>query len=252
GSSYGAVLVPHEATTLDYALQLADERMYARKKSRPSQAADQARDVLMRIMHAKQPSLEDHASEVAQLCMGVGRRLGMTAEQLDELLRAAELHDVGKVGIPDAILEKPSVLDSAEWAFMHQHTILGERILSAAPALRPVAVLVRSSHERWDGTGYPDRLAGNDIPLGARIIAGCDAYQAMTSNRCYRPRRTHEEACRELREQAGKQVDPEVGELLLDVLRTRGDRKGPHPRPAQPSTSDQTAAEVAGHLGAGL
>src|SRR5436305_1991284 len=90
GSSYGAVLVPHEATTLDYALQLADERMYARKKGRPSQAADQARDVLMRIMHAKQPSLEDHASEVAQLCVRVGRRLGMTAEQLDELLRAAE------------------------------------------------------------------------------------------------------------------------------------------------------------------
>ena len=248
GSSYGAVLVPHEATTLDYALQLADERMYARKKGRPSQAADQARDVLMRIMHAKQPSLEDHASEVAQLCVGVGRRLGMTAEQLDELLRAAELHDVGKVGIPDAILEKPTGLDPSEWAFMHQHTILGERILSAAPALRPVAVLVRSSHERWDGKGYPDGLAGNDISLGARVIAACDAYEAMTSNRIYRPRLSHEEACRELREQAGKQFDPEVVELLLDVLRTRGDRKVPQPQPAPPGASDQTVDEVAGYL----
>jgi len=248
GSSYGAVLVPHEATTLDYALQLADERMYARKKGRPSQAADQARDVLMRIMHAKQPSLEDHASEVAQLCVGVGRRLGMAAEQLDELLRAAELHDVGKVGIPDAILEKPTGLDPSEWAFMHQHTILGERILSAAPALRPVAVLVRSSHERWDGKGYPDGLAGNDISLGARIIAACDAYEAMTSNRIYRPRLSHEEACRELREQAGKQFDPEVVELLLDVLRTRGDGKVPQAQPAPPRAPDQTADEVAGYL----
>ena len=248
GSSYGAVLIPHEATTLDYGLQLADERMYARKKSRPSQAADQARDVLMRIMHAKQPSLEDHASEVAQLCMGVGRRLGMTAEQLDELLRAAELHDIGKVGIPDAILEKSSGLDRDEWAFMHQHTILGERILSAAPALRPVAVLVRSSHERWDGKGYPDRLAGNDIPLGARVIAACDAYEAITSDRCYRSQRSHEEACRELRRQAGKQFDPDVVELLLDELRTRGDRTAPQAEAAQPSAADRTAEEVAGYL----
>ena len=131
---------------------------------------------------------------------------------------------------------------------MHQHTILGERILSAAPALRPVAVLVRSSHERWDGKGYPDGLAGNDISLGARIIAACDAYEAMTSDRIYRPRLSHEEACRELREQAGKQFDPEVVELLLDVLRTRGDRKVPQAQPAQSSASDQTADEVAGYL----
>ena len=131
---------------------------------------------------------------------------------------------------------------------MHQHTILGERILSAAPALRPVAVLVRSSHERWDGTGYPDGLAGDDIPLGARIIAACDAYEAMTSDRIYRPRRTREKACQELREQAGKQFDPEVVELLLDVLRNRPSRKAPQPQAAPPSAPDQTADEVAGYL----
>ena len=92
----------------------------------------------------------------------------MTGEELDEIVRAAELHDVGKVGIPDAILDKPGALDEDEWEFMRQHTLLGERILNAAPALRPVARIVRATHERWDGGGYPDGLAGDDIPLGAR------------------------------------------------------------------------------------
>jgi diguanylate cyclase (GGDEF)-like protein len=219
GASYGAVVIPHEAATLDYALQLADERMYAHKKGRSSQAGSQARDVLMRIIHAKQPSLEDHSSEVAQLCLRVGRRFGMTAEELDELMRAAELHDIGKVGIPDAILDKPAGLDENEWRLMRQHTVLGERILSAAPALRPVAVLVRASHERWDGDGYPDGLAGEQIPLGARIISACDAYEAITSDRCYRAGSDHAAACAELRRCAGRQFDPQVVEFLLDELR---------------------------------
>ena len=169
-ASYGAVAIPHEARNLDYALQLADERMYVRKRGRAARAGDQARDVLLRIMHAKQPSLEGHADDVAELCLRVGRRLGMSAEELDELVRAAELHDVGKVGIPDAILDKPAPLDSAEWEFMRQHTLLGERILSAAPALRLVAHIVRATHERWDGGGYPDGLAGAAIPLEASIV----------------------------------------------------------------------------------
>ena len=122
--------------------------------------------------------LPEHSTGVARLAMSMGRRLGMDAEQLDELGRAAELHDIGKVGIPDAIIEKPGLLDAGEWEFIHQHTILGERILSAAPALRPVAKIVRASHERWDGRGYPDGLSGAEIPLAARIVAVCDAYEA--------------------------------------------------------------------------
>jgi two-component system, cell cycle response regulator len=169
-------------------------------------------------MHAKQPSLQDHSSEVAELCLRVGRRFAMTAEELDELARAAELHDVGKVGIPDAILDKPSALSEAEWEFMHQHTVLGERILNAAPALRPVAMLVRASHERWDGRGYPDGLAGVSIPLGARIIAACDAYEAMTTDRCYRDAKGHEDACEELRREAGRQFDPAIVEALIAEL----------------------------------
>jgi diguanylate cyclase (GGDEF)-like protein len=217
-ASCGAVLVPHEAATADYALQLADERMYARKRSRSTTAQEQAQEVLVRIMHAKQPDLHDHSTGVARLAMSVGRRLGMNAEELDELRRAAELHDVGKVAIPDAILNKPGALDDTEWEFMRQHTILGERVLSAAPALRPVARIVRSSHERWDGAGYPDGLAGESIPLAARIVAVCDAYEAITSDRCYREARSLDAARAELRRVAGTQFDPSVVEVFLDEL----------------------------------
>jgi diguanylate cyclase (GGDEF)-like protein/putative nucleotidyltransferase with HDIG domain len=209
-ASYGVVLLPHEADGLERALQLADERMYAHKRRRGSAAGQQARDVLMRTMHAKEPSLSRHSDEVAQLAAAVARRLGMNAEAVDEVTRAAELHDIGKVGIPDAILNKPGPLDAAEWDFMREHTILGERILSGAAALRPVARIVRSTHERWDGTGYPDGLAGSDIPRGARIVAVCDAYEAMTSDRAYRRALPRSAACAELRAMAGTQFDPEV------------------------------------------
>jgi HD-GYP domain-containing protein (c-di-GMP phosphodiesterase class II) len=194
-------------------------------------------------MHAKQPSLQDHSSDVAELCLRVGRRLKMTAEELDELARAAELHDVGKVGIPDAILDKPEALSEAEWAFMRQHTVLGERILSAAPALRPVAVIVRATHEQWDGRGYPDALAADAIPLGARIIAACDAYDAMTTDRCYRAGIGHQGACEELRHEAGRQFDPDVVTALIHELHTvkRPSGGGPRTRPG-------TAEEIAAHL----
>jgi diguanylate cyclase (GGDEF)-like protein len=228
-ASCGTVLLPHEASTTDYALQLADQRMYARKSGRPSAVREQTRDVLLRIMHAKQPDLPEHSSGVAHLAIQVGRRLGMTAEQIDELARAAELHDIGKVGLPDAILDKPGALDSDEWEFVRRHTILGERILSAAPALRPVATIVRASHERWDGRGYPDRLAGEEIPLAARIVAVCDAYEAITSDRCYRQARSGEAARRELTREAGRQFDPHVVAAFLLELEQPGPVIGVRP-----------------------
>ena len=218
-ASGGAVLLPQEASTPDYALQLADERMYQRKQERrPSAAREQTRDVLVRIMQAKQPGLTDHSSEVARLAVSVGRKFEMEPDQIDELARAADLHDIGKVGIPDAILEKPGPLDPEEWGLIRQHTLLGERILSAAPTLRPVARIVRSSHERWDGAGYPDGLAGETSPLAARIVAVCDAYDAIISDRCYRPARSAGTAREELIRGAGGQFDPEVVAVVLEEL----------------------------------
>jgi diguanylate cyclase (GGDEF)-like protein len=223
-ASLGVVLLPHEADSADHALQLADERMYANKRSR-SAARSQVGEVLVRTMHAKQPELDAHSSNVAELAKRVARRLGLGGEDLDEIARAAELHDIGKVGIPDAILNKSTGLTDSEWEFIYQHTILGERILHGAPALRPVARLVRASHERWDGTGYPDRLRGEEIPLGARIVSVCDAYEAMTAQRSYRSAVAHEVACEELRRSAATQFDPAVVDAFLAEIETAGDTR---------------------------
>ena len=222
-ASLGVVLLPQEASDTSRALRLADERMYANKRSRSSGAGGQASEVLLRTMRAKQPELDQHAGHVAHLAVRVAGRLDVSGEPLDEVFRAAQLHDIGKVGIPDAILNKGSRLSNSEWEFVRNHTILGERILQGAPALRPIARLVRASHERWDGSGYPDRLRGEEIPLGARIVSVCDAYEAMTANRSYRAAMSHEGACQELRRCAGAQFDPAVVEAFLAVIEDEDD-----------------------------
>jgi len=214
GASCGAVTIPDEAGNPTHALQLADQRMYAAKRSSRASSRTQTRDVLLQLLREREPELHHHLHGVAALAGAVSRRLGLTAEQLDEVTRAAELHDVGKIAIPDEILHKPASLDEDEWELMRQHTIIGDRILGAAPAMRPVAEIVRASHERWDGAGYPDRLAGEQIPLGARIVSVCDAFHAMTTPRPYQGTLAPEEALDELRRCAGSQFDPAVVEAF--------------------------------------
>jgi HD-GYP domain-containing protein (c-di-GMP phosphodiesterase class II) len=152
------------------------------------------------------------------LAVAIGRAFDLDSEQLDELRRAGELHDLGKLALPEEMLHKSGPLTDSEQLFMRQHTIIGERILNVAPALRVVARLVRSSHERWDGKGYPDGLAGAAIPLGARVIAACDAYDAMISDRTYQAARSPDKAIAEIRRHAGSQFDPEVVEARCDHL----------------------------------
>jgi HD-GYP domain-containing protein (c-di-GMP phosphodiesterase class II) len=154
----------------------------------------------------------------------------MEGEELDTLVRAAELHDIGKIAIPDRILHKPGSLDGAEWDLMQRHPAIGERILATAPAMTGVAALVRSSHERWDGAGYPDELEGERIPYGSRIIFVCDAFEAMIETRSYRDARTPDEALAELRRCAGSQFDPGVVELFAERVFPRLDADaGQHP-----------------------
>jgi two-component system, cell cycle response regulator len=174
--------------------------------------------VLLGLLREREPDLHDHVCEVGRLASLVGRRMRLSAEQLDELRRAAELHDVGKAAIPDAILNKPGPLDDHEWQFMRRHTLVGERILAAAPALAPVGEIVRSSHERWDGAGYPDGLADAEIPVGARIVHVCDAYHAMTADRPYSPAKAPEGALAELIRCAGTQFDPAVVEAFVEAF----------------------------------
>jgi diguanylate cyclase (GGDEF)-like protein len=213
-ASYGVVQIPTEAGSSEAALQLADERMYAHKDSRRATSRRQARDVLVQVLAEREPELRRHMADVAELAVRTGRELGLDAEQLDVLARAAELHDIGKVAVPDDILNKPGPLDDVEWRIMRQHTLVGERILAAAPALTSVALLVRLSHERCDGGGYPDGLAGDEIPVGARIIAVCDTYDAITSKRSYADAQSHEVALAELQRCAGSQFDPAVVEAF--------------------------------------
>jgi HD-GYP domain-containing protein (c-di-GMP phosphodiesterase class II) len=137
---------------------------------------------------------------------------------------AAELHDVGKSAIPDEILNKPAQLDGAEWDLIRAHTVIGERIIRAAPSLADVAGLVRSSHERVDANGYPDGLAGQAIPLGARIIAVCDAFDAMISPRPYREPVTISEALNELRRCRGSQFDPPIVDAFCALIESRSEQ----------------------------
>ena len=217
-ASQGRVLLPLEAEDVTFALQVADGRMYLNKGGKRSSPRRQTRDVLLQALRERTPELDVHLHGVAELAHRVGTALGVSPEDLDELTRAAELHDVGKMAIPDGILDKPGALDDDEWAFMRRHTIFGERILAAAPALLPVAKLVRSSHEHYDGSGYPDGLAGEAIPLGSRIILVCDAYHAMVSDRPYAEAMSHGEALRELKRHAAGQFDPQVVKVFCQVI----------------------------------
>jgi HD-GYP domain-containing protein (c-di-GMP phosphodiesterase class II) len=158
--------------------------------------------------------LHQHALVVAALARRVAGAFGLDEVARDQVACAAELHDVGKVAIPDAILHKPGSLDAAEAAALRRHVEIGEAMLRETPALRTAAALVRASHERWDGTGYPDGLAGDAIPLGARIVAVCDAYSAMRQMRPYGHVLDHARARAELRRCAGTQFDPAVVEAF--------------------------------------
>ena len=160
----------------------------------------------------------EHSESVVDLAIRVGRSLALSDEEIEHVRMGALLHDIGKVAIPDEILHKPSGLDEDEWRVMRQHPEIGERILRAIPGYGGVARVVRHEHERYDGTGYPDGLVGDQIPIGARIILACDAYHAMTSDRPYRAAMSHAEAIRELAAGAGTQFDPEVTEALIGAL----------------------------------
>jgi diguanylate cyclase (GGDEF)-like protein len=218
GCSYGSIMLPDEASEPAEALRIADHRMYAQKHAGRMSAGRQSKDVLLRALTERSPDLGGHLSSVAELAERTARRLGLPAEEVERIRHAGELHDAGKVAIPDAILSKPGPLTEDEWGFVRRHPLIGERIVRSAPSLSRVAELVRSTHERFDGAGYPDHLEADAIPLGSRIVAVCDAYDAMTSGRPYAAARTTGEALDELRRCAGTQFDPAVVETFRAVV----------------------------------
>jgi len=216
----GAAWIPADAMEAEEIMHLADRRMYAVKLGGRADG-DHTVEALLRALHEAKPGMEAHLDGVAALTRQVARRLGLNPEEIDEVVRAAKLHDVGKMAIPDAILNKPSPLNHDEREYVRKQPLIGERIVAAAPPLLPVAKLVRSSHERWDGGGYPDGLAGDSIPRGARIVLACDRFDAITSDLPYSVGRTPDEALAELCRRSGTEFDPEVVAAIAAVVEER-------------------------------
>jgi diguanylate cyclase (GGDEF)-like protein len=194
-------------------------REIEREKER---AADGYRAVVRSLaaaIEARDGYTGGHSDEVQRLSTAVAHRLGLDKAATEEIRTVALLHDVGKIGIPDHVLHNPDPLTREEWAVMRQHPVIGERILEPLPGLSEVARAVRHEHERWDGTGYPDGLAGEDIPLAARVVLACDAYHALVSDRPYRSALPQDDALRELEFCAGTQFDPAVIDALVTCVR---------------------------------
>jgi GGDEF domain-containing protein len=215
GRSYGEVAIPDDADDPELALQIAGQRVAANKQRHQRSARRQAHAVLMAVLGARRPELRAHLRTVAYRSISLSRRLGMDLDEIDDIFLAAELQDVGLLAVPESILEKESPLSADEANQIRKHPEAGERIVASAPGLASVAALVRATSERYDGRGYPDGLIGDEIPLGARIIAVCVAFAAMTSHRPYQPARTEAEVVAELERCAGSQFDPVVVEALV-------------------------------------
>lgn len=193
----------------------ATERAEARPRVRPGVLA------LIEAIDARDGYTADHSQTVVQLSRALGERLDLNTPDLLELELAALFHDIGKVAVPDAILQKPTALDHDEGMLMRRHPEWGAAMLAGVPGLEVVATIVRCHHERWGGTGYPNGLAGERIPMASRLVAACDAYDAMTSDRPYRKALPPGRAREQLRAGAGSQFDPAVVELVLAVLSER-------------------------------
>jgi diguanylate cyclase (GGDEF)-like protein/PAS domain S-box-containing protein len=216
--SCGFAVLPSEATTLDRAIQLADERLYRDKRANKVTDSLQVRDALVQLIAEQRKELGASSINVADLAAATAQKLGLSADDVACTRIAAQLHDIGKTAVPEAILSKPGPLDSEEWDFMRRHTLIGERIVAAAPALARIAPIVRATHERPDGNGYPDGLVTEAIPIGARIVAVVDAFSAMVSARPYKPALTIDRALSELRRCAGTQFDPSVVDAFARVV----------------------------------
>ena len=179
---------------------------------------------LAAALEAKDAYTGGHAQAIADFAVAVSEELGISGRELHAIRMGALLHDVGKIGIPESILNKPGPLTDDEFSVMKRHTVIGADIIAGIPGMSEVVALVRSSHERWDGRGYPDGTAGNEVPRGSYVIAVCDAYHAMTEDRVYRKAMSPELALLELRRCSGTQFMP-AAVLALETVVRRGLRR---------------------------
>jgi diguanylate cyclase (GGDEF)-like protein/PAS domain S-box-containing protein len=210
------------SASIDDVEKEAEEYLYNRKLLERGSHHSTILSSVMATMYARSQETEEHAERLALLSTLIGQNMKLSQKNLDELNLLAMLHDIGKIGIDDRILNKPGPLSEPEWIAMKKHPEIGYRIVMAAPELQSVAESILTHHERWDGNGYPRGLAGNQIPLVARILAVADSYDAMTQDRVYRKALPRDAAVAEIRKNAGKQFDPEIASLFLKLAK-KGD-----------------------------
>jgi diguanylate cyclase (GGDEF)-like protein/PAS domain S-box-containing protein len=204
--------------TIETTLKTAEKHMYQRKVLETKSVHNAVLSSIKITLVEKSKETEEHCERLIELSRMIGRRLHLSQKELDQLELLSTLHDIGKIGVPERILNKPGKLDEEEWVEMKKHPQIGYRIASASPELAPIAEYILSHHERWDGTGYPQHLSGEQIPLLSRILSVVDAYDAMTQDRPYRRKLAPAEAIRELRMNAGTQFDPGIVKIFLDEL----------------------------------
>ncbi len=253
--SVGVACYPEHAADQDALLTAADQAMYGAKRlgrnqvrmvcdpaisallttetaegGREETALHGTVEALVTLVEKRDWSLGHHSQQVADLVRQLALARGMSLEEVQVVALAGQLHDIGKVAIPDAILQKPGPLTEEEWEQMRRHSIVGAEVISCIPSLRPLAPVIRAHHERWDGQGYPDHLQSEQIPLAARLIAVVDSYAVMITNRPYQLARPQAEVLVELQRCAGSQFDPQVVEAMIGLLQ---------------GTQDQSQREVA-------
>jgi HD-GYP domain-containing protein (c-di-GMP phosphodiesterase class II) len=219
----GTASLPGDAGNVSEALKLADQQVHAERAALRSEGVD---DISVSSSNPSPAARTQSPFDVADLSVSVGQCLGISGEDLDRIECAGALRDVGMMSVPDAVVNAQGRLTDEDWRFVQLHTLVGERLLRANFGMDGVASIVRSSHERWDGTGYPDGLAGEDIPLAARVVFVCGAFQDMTTQRAHRPALTAGQALQELERCAGTQFDPAVVAAFVGAFMDRTDTPG--------------------------
>ncbi|MCR3906638.1 MAG: diguanylate cyclase [Tenericutes bacterium] len=199
-------------------IKLAEDDMYTHKLFEVASHRNETIKTILKTLHEKNPREEKHSERVSKICTKIGKQLGMNSDEINMLKAISNLHDIGKIAIDEAILNKPGKLDDKEWDAIKKHPEIGYRILAATPEYVEIAQDILSHHERYDGKGYPRGLKGEDIPLRARIISIADSYDAMISERPYRRPLTHQEAIEEIRVNLGTQFDPKLGEMFIKLF----------------------------------